>query len=74
LSHVIHKVAEAEAVTDAEGDMCGLVLREAVALPGSLDPITHARRTSEPGRSDGWPGSSCGARSARGRRRAERPR
>jgi hypothetical protein len=35
LSHDIHKIAEAEAVTKVEGDMCGSVMRGAVALPGS---------------------------------------
>jgi hypothetical protein len=35
LSHVMHKVAEAEAVTNVEGNMCGPVMRGTVAPPGS---------------------------------------
>ena len=36
MSHEMHKIAEAEAVTNVEGNMCGPVMRGAVALPGSL--------------------------------------
>ena len=35
MSHEIFNVAGAEAVIDVEGDMCGAVMRGAVALPGS---------------------------------------
>ena len=35
MSHEIHKIAEAEAVISVEGNMCGTVMRGAVALPGS---------------------------------------
>ena len=35
LSHEIPKVAGAEAVMTAEGNMCGAVMRGTVALPGS---------------------------------------
>lgn len=35
LSHVSFKVAEAEAVTNVEGNMCGTVMRGHAALPGS---------------------------------------
>jgi hypothetical protein len=35
LSHEILNVAGAETVFDVEGDMCGAVMRGAVALPGS---------------------------------------
>ena len=35
LSHVSFKAAEAEAVTNAEGNMCGTAMRGHVALPGS---------------------------------------
>lgn len=36
MSHEIHKIAEAEAVTNVEGNMCGPAMRGAVALSGSL--------------------------------------
>ena len=35
LSHEISKVAEAEAVSNVEGNMCGTAMRGADALPGS---------------------------------------
>ena len=35
LSHEIFNIAGAEAVIDVEGNMCGAVMRGAVALPGS---------------------------------------
>jgi len=35
LSLEIRKFAEAETVSNVEGDLCGLVMRGAVALPGS---------------------------------------
>ncbi len=35
MSHDISKVAEAEAVANAEGNMCGPVMRGTVAPPGS---------------------------------------
>jgi hypothetical protein len=35
LSHEIFNIAGAEAVSDVEGNMCGAVMRGAVALPGS---------------------------------------
>ena len=34
LSHEIFNIAGAEAVIDVEGNMCGAVMRGAVALPG----------------------------------------
>ena len=35
MSHEIFNIAGAEAVIDVEGNMCGAVMRGAVALPGS---------------------------------------
>ena len=35
LSHEIHDIAEAEAVSNVEGNMCGTAMRGADALPGS---------------------------------------
>jgi hypothetical protein len=35
LSHEIHDIAEAEAVSNVEGNMCGSAMRGADALPGS---------------------------------------
>ena len=35
MSHEIHKVAEAEAVTNVEGNMCGPAMRGTDAPPGS---------------------------------------
>ena len=38
LSHEIHNVAEAEAVRNVEGDMCGAAMRGTDALPWSKSP------------------------------------
>lgn len=38
LSHEMHKFAEADTVTDVEGNMCGADMRGADALPGSKTP------------------------------------
>jgi hypothetical protein len=38
LSHEIQKLAEAETVSNVEGNMCGTVMRGAVAPPGSKSP------------------------------------
>ena len=38
LSHEMHKFAEADTVTDVEGNMCGAAMRGADALPGSETP------------------------------------
>ena len=51
-----HKAAEAETVTNVEGNMCGPAMRGSVAPPGSVGPITHGRNASEAGRSHVRPG------------------
>ena len=38
LSHEMHEVAEAETVTNVEGNMCGAAMRGADALPWSKPP------------------------------------
>ncbi len=46
-----HYSAEAETVSNVEGNMCDPVMRGVDALPWSKTTITHERSTSEPGRS-----------------------
>jgi len=55
LSSEISDFAGAEAFGHVEGNMCGLVMREAVVPPESLEHITCKRRPSEAGRSLDWP-------------------
>ena len=55
LSSEITYVAGVEAFGHVEGNMCGLVMREAVVPPESLEHITCKRRPSEAGRSPDWP-------------------
>ena len=38
MSRERHKLAEAEAVSNVEGNMCGVVMRDADALPWSKTP------------------------------------
>jgi hypothetical protein len=56
LSHEIQKFAEAEAVSNVEGNMCGTVLRGADALPGSKTASRRkgARRNLGDPASDRW--------------------
>ena len=51
LSRESHKTAEAEPVSNVEGNMCGSVMRGADALPWSKNTSRTKRKTSEPGRS-----------------------
>ena len=46
-----HDSAEAETVSNVEGNMCDPVMRGVDALPWSKTTITHERNTPEPGRS-----------------------
>ena len=51
LSHERKNVAEAEALGTVEGNMCGIVTRDAVAPPGSKATSRPKRNASEPERS-----------------------
>jgi len=68
----IGDIAGAEAVGCAEGNMCGLVMREAVVPPESKTPITCKRRPSEAGRPHPGPQSLWRSRAVAGTRGVSR--
>ncbi len=51
LSRESHKTAEAEPVSNVEGNMCSPAMRGTDALPWSKNTSRTKRKTSEPGRS-----------------------
>jgi hypothetical protein len=55
LSRESQKIAEAEPVSNVEGNMCGPVMRGTERSAVVEEHITHKRNMSEPGRSHAWP-------------------
>jgi len=70
LSRESHKIVGAETVSNVEGDMCGVVMRDADALPGSKTPSRANRQRRNLG--DLWSGRAASRRGGP-RREGEEP-